>query len=288
MSQKPQNISQSMSSETSSTASAKSPKTKNSSKKTPSVRVLVTRPQAAAGPLVECLKKAGYDAVSLPMVGIEPIEVDAATRQRTVVDLDLYHHVIAVSPNAAQLGLSQMESYWPQWPVQQHWYGVGKKTVSVIQQFDLEPTCPQDRYDSEGLLALESLSDLEHQKVLILRGEGGRELLAETLKARGATVTYLELYRRVPIHYSASEVLSVLQSPSIDVVVVSSGEILQQWILTMQTHGLSYEDCKLLVPSDRVAQLARHAGVQDVYNCGGADNEAVLMTLNKMTNRNSK
>ena len=131
------------------------------------------------------------------------------------------------------------------------------------------------------LLQLPELQTIAGKKALILRGNGGRELLAETLTARGADVTLCECYQRCAIHYDGAEEAMRWQSREVNTLVVTSGEMLQQlWTLI----PLWYRErwlltCRLLVVSERIAKLAQELGWQDIQVADGADNDALLRAL---------
>lgn len=161
------------------------------------MRILVTRPAGQQQPLMDALQAAGHDPVHCPALLIEPLPVGADTR-RLLMDLDLYHAVFFASANAARLALTAMADLWPQWPVGVHWLAVGRATAAELARWQLQPEVPADGFNSEAVLALPCLQDLAEKKVLICRGSSGRELLADTLKARGADVQALSFYRRLP------------------------------------------------------------------------------------------
>ena len=131
------------------------------------------------------------------------------------------------------------------------------------------------------MLQLPELQTIAGKKALILRGNGGRELLAETLTARGADVTLCECYQRCAIHYDGAEEAMRWQSREVNTLVVTSGEMLQQlWTLI----PLWYRErwlltCRLLVVSERIAKLAQELGWQDIQVADGADNDALLRAL---------
>jgi uroporphyrinogen-III synthase len=142
--------------------------------------------------------------------------------------------------------------------------------------------CPDDGDDSEALLALPALRDAVARpdaRVLILRGEGGRELLAERLREQGASVEYLELYRRFLPAYDAGALLQRIQLERLNGLVVSSG----QGFLHLQ--ALAGDDwpevaqLPLFVPSPRVYEMARAAGAEKVVDCRGASAAALLVAL---------
>lgn len=140
---------------------------------------------------------------------------------------------------------------------------------------------PLDREISEVLLQLPELQNIAGKRALILRGNGGRELIGETLTARGADVDFCECYQRSAKHYDGAEEAMRWHSRGVTTVVVTSGEMLQQlWSLIPQwyrEHWLLC--CRLLVVSERLAHLARELGWQDIKVADNADNDALLRAL---------
>ncbi len=106
---------------------------------------------------------------------------------------------MVVSKPAARLGLERLDRYWPQPPLTQRWFTVGAATAAILEAYGLDVAYPEQGDDSEALLALPAFEQalrVHDPKVLIMRGEGGREFLAERLRGQGVAVDYLELYRR--------------------------------------------------------------------------------------------
>ncbi len=161
------------------------------------MQVLVTRPWGQQQALMDALRQAGYQSLYSPALHIEPLPLSDATR-RVLMDLDLFHAVFFASSNAARLALAAMADLWPQWPVGVHWLAVGKATAAEITRWHLQPTVPDGGFNSEAVLSLPCLQQLTEKKVLLCRGESGRELLAQTLSQRGAEVETLPFYRRLP------------------------------------------------------------------------------------------
>ena len=163
---------------------------------------------------------------------------------------------------------------------------MGAGTAQVLNDY-LEPhgvrVCyPANGDDSEALLALPELQQAlatPAPRVLILRGEGGRELLAETLRERGVTVDYLELYRRVLPDYPPAALLQRVRGERLNALLVSSAQGLEH---LQQLAGADWAELArlpLLVPSPRVAELARAAGALHPIDCRGASAAAVLAAL---------
>ena len=166
-------------------------------------RLLLTRPAEVNPPLAAALDTVGVVTASLPLLELQPL-AETPEQRSLWLDLDRYAAVLVVSKPAARLGLAALDQYWPQPPLQA-WFAVGAATAAVLEDYGLQVHHPQ-REDSEGLLALPALQEaLERPEpeVLLLRGEGGRDLLVDTLTARGARVEVLELYRRQCPDYRA-------------------------------------------------------------------------------------
>ncbi|GDE01088.1 uroporphyrinogen III synthase [Escherichia coli] len=131
------------------------------------------------------------------------------------------------------------------------------------------------------MLQLPELQNIAGKRALILRGNGGRELIGDSLTARGAEVTFCECYQRCAIHYDGAEEAMRWQSREVTTVVVTSGEMLQQlWSLIPQWYREHWLlRCRLLVVSERLAKLARELGWQDIKVADNADNDALLRAL---------
>ncbi len=200
----------------------------------------------------------------------------------TILELDRYCAVIVVSKPAARLGIELLDRYWPQPPFAQAWFSVGAATGAILADYGLDASWPERGDDSEALLALPRLGEAlarPDPKVLILRGEGGRELLAETLRARGVQVDILELYRRYLPDYPAGTLAATLRSERLNGLVVSSGQgLLSLRELAADTWPEMLE-LPLFVPSPRVAEMARQLGAKRIVDCRGASVAALLAAL---------
>jgi len=244
-------------------------------------RLLLTRPAEECGAVAAVLAEAGIHSASLPLLAIEPLS-ETAEQRATVLELDRYCAVIVVSKPAARLGIELLDRYWPQPPFAQAWFSVGAATGAILADYGLDASWPERGDDSEALLALPRLGEAlarPDPKVLILRGEGGRELLAETLRARGVQVDILELYRRYLPYYPAGTLAATLRSERLNGLVVSSGQgLLSLRELAADTWPEMLE-LPLFVPSPRVAEMARQLGAKRIVDCRGASVAALLAAL---------
>ncbi|MGY4491762.1 uroporphyrinogen-III synthase [Pseudomonas sp. TE3610] len=243
-------------------------------------RLLLTRPAEESAAVAQELAAAGVYSASLPLLTIEPLPVTPAMVEQ-VLNLAHYGAVIVVSKPAARLGLDLIDQYWPQMPIQS-WFSVGAATAAILEDYGLRVHVPPQGDDSEALLALPALAEALAQpypKVLILRGEGGRELLAEHLREQGATVDYLQLYRRCLPDYPAQALYQRVTAERLNALVVSSGQGFEHLQQLAGEHWPQLAGLPLFVPSPRVAAQAQAAGARHVVDCRGASTAALLAAL---------
>jgi uroporphyrinogen-III synthase len=240
-------------------------------------RLLLTRPEAESRALAEALAGYGHYCSLLPMLTIEPLSPLPA---RPLGWLEGFSAVIVVSKPAAQLCLRAL-SPDPEAPGPR-WFAVGAATAAILRAHGLNVSYPMQGDDSEALWRLPELAAVlatPGARVLIVRGEGGREWLAEQLTAQGADVHYLELYRRAVPNYSSSLIAERLQAERLNAVVVSSGQGLEHLHYLAGDAWSMIAALPLFVPSARVASLAQALGSLDPINCQGAGSAALVAAL---------
>nr|WP_283939635.1 MULTISPECIES: uroporphyrinogen-III synthase [Pseudomonas] len=243
--------------------------------------MLLTRPQDECAALAASLAEHGVASASLPLLAIEPLE-ETPEQRSLLLDLDRYCAVVVVSKPAARLGVERIDRYWPQPPARQDWFAVGAATAAILDDYGLRVHHPENGDDSEALLALPALAQalqVPGPRALILRGEGGREFLAERLRGQGVAVDYLELYRRVLPDYPAGELARRVRDEALNGLVVSSGQGLEHLLRVAGEDWPRLAGLPLFVPSPRVAELARDAGARHVIDCRGANAAALLEAL---------
>ena len=245
--------------------------------------VLVTRPAgAAADTLCEALRSEGYQAYSEPLMTLRGL-ADIAPKQRVFLQrLDEYQHVIFISTNAVRFGMGQVETYWPQLPTGMRWYAVGEATARCLADFGIEAHTPDREMSSEGLLAMPALQAVDGQRVLIIKGEGGRDTLRGELTSRGSRVDELACYRRGPPEVSRDVLLRQLSDWGIDIILVSSGEGLSNLRLLLTRAETT--KLKIIVPSRRIERMALDAGCRQVFVADNASDAAMLRALGACLN----
>ncbi|MCQ4234295.1 uroporphyrinogen-III synthase [Pseudomonas stutzeri] len=244
-------------------------------------RLLLTRPAEECAALAATLAEAGIDSASLPLLAIEPLP-ETAEQRATILELDRYCAVVVVSKPAARLALELLDRYWPQPPFGQRWFSVGAATGAILADYGLDVSWPQTGDDSEALLALPQLAEalaVPAPKVLIVRGEGGREFFAETLRARGVQVDTLELYRRCLPEYPPHALMDLVEAQRLNGLVISSGQGLQSLHALAGAAWPDLLELPLFVPSPRVAEMARQLGARRIVDCRGAAAAALLAAV---------
>lgn len=246
------------------------------------LRVLVTRPAHQAEGLIDALQKQGAEPIPFPLLEIEPIdESDRGAYnliKARILDLDLYAGVIFISPNAARIGEQWIDQYWPQLPVGIDWLAIGAGTAATLDSLGIHAYHVKNGFDSEALLADPLLENIAEKRFLILRGEGGRELLAETLRSRGADVDYADLYRRVCPRYSQAEIKSTIYAQRLSVILITSGMALDN-LLELAGAESDLLETALIVPSRRIADLARARGFTRIRIADGPDDSSMIRAL---------
>jgi uroporphyrinogen-III synthase len=246
------------------------------------IKVLLTRPAAQSAALVSAIVGLGGNVCELPLIEIQPVTDTVACEKikSIILNLDHYYAAIFISTNAARIGMQWIDRYWPQLPVGLSAYAVGPGTAHVLKEFDWSVFVSDRGVTSEDLLALPGLREVDGKKIALFRGVGGRELLAETLRERGAAVDYLELYHRHTPDYSHDVLADLIQDQGVNAIVVSSAQILDVLLHSLHQDISKLKTIPLLVPSERVRQRALDAGISIVINAGGADETSVIKSLN--------
>jgi uroporphyrinogen-III synthase len=231
--------------------------------------VCITRPAAQAEVLANALAQAGIVAISQPLLAIESLpQIPAPVRSR-VLALDEYQHIIFVSLNAVHFGMELINDYWPQLPQGLHWYSVGSATAAALVNFGIDATFPPRQ--------MNALQSVTGDNILIVRGEGGRTTLRETLLARGARVDDLPCYRRTCPIYTPGSFLEALEKSAVRLLVITSSEGLANLLALLSPEETTNLQLRtLLVSSERVADQAREAGFIDVRIARNASDAAIV------------
>lgn len=235
--------------------------------------IVVTRPQAQAAPLAEAIAAAGGVPLIFPLLEIAPA-ADPQPLADAVARLNEYRLAVFISPNAVDHALPTLLARGP-WPAGLIPAAVGQGTVKALAVYGVTGcVAPTERFDSEALLDLPALAAARVAgcRVAIFRGDGGRELLADTLRERGATVDCITCYRRSGPSHGVGPLLAAWRAGRLDALTVSSSEGLRYLVDLLDAEGRAFlRQTPLFVPHARIAENARALGLSNIILTEAAD-----------------
>lgn len=245
----------------------------------PDRAVVITRPRAQAQPLAQAVRALGRRAVVLPLLEIAPLD-DTAPLRAALAGLASCAMVVFVSPNAVDAAFAHLDG----WPAGVPIGVVGEGSRAALARHGVTGEnatihCPPDpaNSDSEHLLASLDLSVFAGRRVLIVRGESGRELMADTLRAAGAQVAAVAAYRRSvpPLSAALAAELGALLAGPNDWIITSSEALRGLAGLVRELDpatGLARLQAQhLIVPHARIAETARALGCDRITLTGSGD-----------------
>ena len=245
------------------------------------VKVLVTRPKQRASGLCQMIEQAGGSALQFAAIEItEP--ADSQSREYAGDHISEFALAIFISPTSVEKTFEFLTAL----PAGIRISAIGSRTTRALEAIGLSVDIIPDGHDSESLLEHPQLQagEISGKKIVIFRGEGGRELLGNTLQSRGAEVFYADMYRRSP-PTSASQLSQYLAEA--DIVAVSSNQGLQN-LYDLATDKNSLTHHALVVPGERSFTLAKALGFSNIIIAENATDEACMNALEYVNAKMSK
>ena len=233
--------------------------------------IVVTRPREQAAALAAAIRARGGAAILFPTLEIfDP--TDAAALDAVIDRLDRFDLAIFVSPIAVGRALRAVSAR-RELPPKLKIAAVGSGSVRALAQHGFTAViAPAKQADSESLLAEPELADVAGKHIVIFRGEGGRELLKETLVARGAIVEYVQCYRRARPAADAAPLLDAWTRNALDAFVVTSVEGLDNlWQMLPPEAQARLRETPVFVPHSRIAAAAATLGLNAVIDTAPGD-----------------
>lgn len=270
------------------------------------IRVIASRPVAQNSEWCKRIETfnsgAVWQALPIPLLEIIPVAGESEKRQlqTQVLGLDDFQKILFVSQNAVEHFFTCLEDYWPQLPKQLCFIGVGEKTKqAIVQQLDRWGCAGDqivlggvDAMNSEALLAMPELQQVDAQKILICRGVGGRPMLGEILAARGARIEYCELYQRDLPKQTVAALAEADLNSATDICPVFSGETLTNLVAVLAKLSnprvsekppfrlpAQWRALIVVVPGERVAQHAKAVGFKRIAVAKNATEPAMLKAI---------
>ncbi len=231
------------------------------------LNIVVTRPREQAAGLVQRIEQLGGKALLFPLLEIEAVRDDRALREQ-ISHLQQTDLAIFISPNAVRYGMAAIRASGAL-PASLKIATVGPGSAKGLRELGIDQVIvPAGRFDSEGLLELPELQNVAGRRVMIFRGDGGRELLGDALKTRGAKVEYITCYLRRKYELDAGMLLSAMP----DAITVTSTEALAHlWGMLKEQDRARFAVMPLFAPHTRIAEAARQQGWQHVVATGSGD-----------------
>ncbi|MBE2895064.1 uroporphyrinogen-III synthase [Spirabiliibacterium falconis] len=242
--------------------------------------ILVTRPGKQGEALCQLLNQHGFATLHVPMIEMCPGR-DLNTLPNLIKGLSPCDGILAVSKSAVHYARHALNNVGFHWRDDIHYFAVGAKTAQQLSQCTecgVAYAFPHE--NSEGLLAHPNIRSFTGKKMLILRGNGGRNLIAQQLTTRGIDAEFVETYQRNPIQYDMPSQVSIWKRAGISTIIVTSGEILRYLVESVpkNDHNWLLEQ-QLVTISARISQQALTYGWHNVTHATRADNMSILAKL---------
>jgi len=232
--------------------------------------IAITRPLDQAQQLADMVLQAGGEPILFPLLEIVALE-DYGAFDTATADIDCFDWAVFISTNAVQHGMSRLLKARA-FPPTLRCAGIGPSTAAELARFGVSNVLiPSGRFDSESLLNLPEMQHVAGKRFLIFRGEQGRELLADTLRQRGAEVTMAESYRRINPQHDASGLKQLWQNGQLQAIVVTSSEALRNLIAITGENDAWLKSTPLFVNHPRIAETAAGRGLRAIVAQSSGD-----------------
>jgi uroporphyrinogen-III synthase len=223
------------------------------------IGIAVTRPADQAKKLAALISEAGGTPILFPLIEIMPLQ-DYSHFEAVISEIETYDWAIFISSNAVQNGMPRIVKN--ALPAKLKFAAIGPVTANELQSFGVkEVLMPQGRFDSESLLSLPEMTNVAGKKIMIIRGVGGRDVLAETLKKRGAQVTFAECYQRENPQSNCDFLTKLWMENKLHGIVVTSSEAMRH-LLDFNTDPPFLRYITLYVNHARIAELPLQMGLK--------------------------
>lgn len=241
---------------------------------------VVTRPAEQAQTLIQRIQDYGGQTVAFPLLAIAALEDDQAVYAH-LQQMHTFDALIFVSSNAVEqffLRAQSMSEETKQLPC----FVVGPATAAAAKKFGMRNVImPSQHFDSEGLLALPQLADVSQQRILLIRGIGGRDLIANTLQQRGAEIHICACYQRLPAQKDCSLLDRIWEEQGFSAILLTSSEAVRL-LLDLAQHKAWLSSCKLVVHHPRLITQLQALSPQQTFSlvlAKSTDDEALIHAL---------
>ena len=239
------------------------------------IGVAITRPTDQAIKLTQLIEDAGGHVISYPLIEISPL-TDYTRFNLVIADIQQYDWIIFISSNAVENGMPHLLKQGI--PPHLQFAAIGPATAKALADYGINKVLiPKGRFDSESLLSLPEMHDVQGKKIMVVRGVGGRELLAESLKARGAQVAFAECYRRINPQTNSDVLAQAFQNQQLHAIIVTSTEAMRH-LIDLAGDSTWLKKVTLYVNHARIAEHPLQMGLVVKISAAPGD-EAMMQTI---------
>jgi uroporphyrin-3 C-methyltransferase/uroporphyrinogen III methyltransferase/synthase len=238
--------------------------------------ILITRPEGKGAALAEQLEQAGYQASLYPVLNINYL-TPSSTQLSPLINAD---KIIFISQDAVK-ALAQLK---PDINIKAQFYAVGQQTADTIYElFGVRAATPK-QFDSEGILALKSLAQVDGSNIVLVKGQGGRPDIAKVLKERGAFLNNCVVYEREPVPDLTSNWTDHWKSSNVHGIVITSNAAVDAMFTPLAAQQLQWlQQCHFYVASERIAAYLQqqHVSLANIHIAAGASDNAMFTCINQ-------
>ncbi|MCQ8879609.1 uroporphyrinogen-III synthase [Pseudoalteromonas shioyasakiensis] len=237
--------------------------------------ILITRPQGKGAELAQQLEQLGYQATLFPVLEINYLE-PSSEQLTPLLNAD---KIIFISQDAVNALLALK----PEINTKAQFYAVGEQTAEAVwQAFGVRAAVPK-QHDSEGLLALKSLQQVEGQNIVLVKGKDGRPTIAQQLKQRQAFLNSLVVYQRGPVKGNPIDWIDHWQSLDVEGIVITSNAAVDAIFRQLSPKQLQWlRDCQFYVASDRISEhLKQQLDSATIHIAAGASDSAMYTCISQ-------
>ena len=238
--------------------------------------ILITRPEGKGAALAEQLEQAGYQASLFPVLNINYL-TPSSTQLSPLINAD---KIIFISQDAVK-ALAQLK---PDINIKAQFYAVGQQTADTIYElFGVRAATPK-QFDSEGILALKSLAQVDGSNIVLVKGQGGRPDIAKVLKERGAFLNNCVVYEREPVPDLTSNWTDHWKSSNVHGIVITSNAAVDAMFTPLAAQQLQWlQQCHFYVASERIAAYLQqqHVSLANIHIAAGASDNAMFTCINQ-------
>ncbi|HSR01443.1 MAG TPA: uroporphyrinogen-III synthase [Methylophilaceae bacterium] len=243
------------------------------------IGVAITRPVGQSSKLSQLIQKDGGHVITYPLIDIAPLD-DYSQFESIIDKIVEYDWILFISSNAVQNSMPRILAKGI--PSHLKFAAIGPTTAHTLNDYGIHDVLipSGNRFDSESLLSLPEMLDMKGKKVLLVRGIGGRDVLANTLTERGAKVTFAECYQRVNPQTNSDVLAQAYRDGQLHALVVTSSEAMR-FLLSMTGEAEWLKHVVLYVNHERVAEEAMKTGLA-VKVADAPGDEAMLASLKEL------